>query len=87
MKYKGLAKKEKGLLGDTDDVVAQLKSTGFYFFNMMTPPGQSETILLEKVEKKVKTYKDEVEAFIANDIQQFKIKVNDANINLFDSGK
>ena len=87
LKYKGLAKKEKGLLGDTDDVVAQLKSTGFYFFNMMTPPGQSETILLEKVEKKVKTYKDEVEAFIANDIQQFKIKVNDANINLFDSGK
>lgn len=87
LKYKGLAKKGKGIQGDTDDLVAQLKSLGFYFFNMMTAPGQSEEVKLSKIEEQVQAYEKDVNDFVTGDVAKFKEEVNAADIKLFGADK
>lgn len=85
LKYAGLAKKGKGIQGDTDDLVAQLKSIGFYFFNMMTTPGASEDIQLTKLEAKSKAYRESIDAFLESDVKEFKTLVNTSKFELFEA--
>jgi len=80
----GVPKPASGILGDTDDLKAQLQSLGFYFLSPMVPPGESEMILLKKLETKVSDYSKTIADFKAKELTPFSDKVKRTQISLWE---
>ncbi|HNP07819.1 MAG TPA: hypothetical protein PKN99_09330, partial [Cyclobacteriaceae bacterium] len=80
----GVPKPVEGILGDTDDLKAQLQSLGFYFLSPMVPPGESEMILLKKLEGKVSAYSKTIADFKTKELTPFSDKVKATQISLWE---
>lgn len=72
----------KGIPGDTDDLVAQLKDMGTYFFSSMVKPSDAQLMALDRITKKIDAFGTELDTFLKNDYATFKESVKEAELML-----
>jgi len=70
----------KGITVGTDDLVSQLQELGFYFFSVMSEPGEPEGIMLDKIEGQVADYDKSVKKFMDEDYEKFVAELNAAGL-------
>ncbi|MEM6801435.1 MAG: hypothetical protein AAF696_08525, partial [Bacteroidota bacterium] len=79
---KMMAKPTGGITGDTDDLVAQLKAIGTYFFSSMVRPSEAQEQALARVEKQMTALSKEVNKFLDEDFASFQKEVSESKLAL-----
>ncbi|MDW3651053.1 MAG: hypothetical protein R8P61_28510 [Bacteroidia bacterium] len=77
-----MAKPQKGIVGDTDDLIGRLKGIGTYFFSAMVRPSESQEKALSKVEKQLSEVTTEIDSFLKGDFKTFQDMVRSSALEI-----